>query len=193
MNLLFDTGPFFPEGFQYHPDFLSPGEELELLETLRQVELHNFQFQGFEARRRVASFGYDFSFENRRLLQGRAIPEIFKPLIRKTAAKLSLCETNIAELLITEYPPGSVINWHRDAPPFGLVAGISLGADGTFRLRPQDKALHGKKSVISLPVARRSLYVIDGPSGSDWQHSTAPVTGTRYSITLRTLKGGILE
>jgi len=52
--------------------------------------------------------------------------------------------------LVTEYPEGSVINWHRDAPPFDVIAGISLLPDCTFRLRPQEKLKQGRGSVISL-------------------------------------------
>jgi alkylated DNA repair dioxygenase AlkB len=38
-----------------------------------------------------------------------------------------------AEALVTEYTTGAGIGWHRDAPVFGIVAGISLG--GTCRMR----------------------------------------------------------
>lgn len=89
---------------------------------------------------------------------------------------------------MTEYSPGTVINWHRDAPPFDLIAGISIRGDCKFRLRPHDKTKQTRSSVISLPVNRRSLYIIQGPARSEWQHSIAPVKQTRYSITLRTLK-----
>jgi len=81
-----------------------------------------------------------------------------------------------------------VINWHRDAPPFDLIAGVSLLTDATFRLRPYDKEKQGRGSVISFTAERRSLYVMQGPSRSEWQHSIAPVKAVRYSITLRTLK-----
>jgi alkylated DNA repair dioxygenase AlkB len=109
-------------------------------------------------------------------------------LVKKVAEKLHLEEQQFAELLVTEYPAGSVINWHRDAPPFDLIAGVSLHSDCTFRLRPYEKAEQNRKSIISLKVARRSLYVISGPSRTEWQHSIAPVKGLRYSITLRTLR-----
>jgi alkylated DNA repair dioxygenase AlkB len=82
-----------------------------------------------------------------------------------------------------------VINWHRDAPPFNIIAGISLISNCNFRLRPQDKAKQTKAFVISFPVNRRSLYIIQGATRNNWQHSITPVKQTRYSITLRTLKG----
>jgi alkylated DNA repair dioxygenase AlkB len=42
--------------------------------------------------------------------------------------------------------------------------------------------------VISFPVKRRSLYIMQGAARSEWQHSIAPVEQQRYSITLRTLR-----
>ena len=188
MNTLFEIEPPYPSGFQYFNNFITTEEEAELLTEIKKVNLHTFTFQGFEAKRKVASFGYDYSFENGKLSKGKEIPERFTSLINKVAEKLSIPHDHFAELLLTEYPEGSVINWHRDAPPFQLIAGISLQSDCIFKLRPHDKKKQGRGSVISLPVLRRSLYIIDGPARSEWQHSIAPVKNTRYSITLRTLQ-----
>jgi DNA oxidative demethylase len=30
--------------------------------------------------------------------------------------------------LVNEYPPGAPIGWHRDAPQYGIVIGISLAS-----------------------------------------------------------------
>lgn len=79
------------------------------------------------------------------------------------------------------------MGWHRDAPPFAAIYGVSLAADCTFRLRPQNEALRTPGSNIKLTAERRSLYVMQGPARSDWQHAISPVKELRYSITLRTL------
>jgi alkylated DNA repair dioxygenase AlkB len=189
MNTLFPIEPIFPEGFQYTPDFITKEEEKNLLAEITKTELHIFSFQGYEAKRKVASFGYDWNFEQRRLLKGKEIPNAFHFLIKKVAKKLSINIVDFAELLVTEYPAGSVINWHRDAPPFDLIAGISLFTDCTFRLRPYEKSKQNRSSIISFPVHQRSLYCMQGSSRNDWQHSIAPLTHKRYSITLRTLIG----
>lgn len=189
MTTLFPVEPAYPKGFSYSPDFLTENEELKLYQEVTKIDLHNFNFQGYEARRKVASFGYDYSFENGSLSKGKNIPTIFDFLIEKVSRHVSVPQGEFAELLVTEYPVGSVINWHRDAPPFDLVAGISLMADCTFRLRPNDKAKQTRASVISFPVKHRSLYVLQGPARTDWQHSITPVKQIRHSITLRTLKG----
>ena len=184
---LFPLEPLYPEGFYYEPHFITPEEEKELLAVVTGMELRPMLFQGYEAKRKVASFGYDWSFEHRKLSKGKDIPAAFETLMQKAARHLSLAKEDFAELLVTEYTEGSVINWHRDAPPFALVAGISLAADCLFKLRPYEEARQTRKAIISLPVQRRSLYILQGPVRSDWQHSIAPVQQTRYSITLRTL------
>jgi alkylated DNA repair dioxygenase AlkB len=187
MELFPDTLPM-PSGFRYVADFLTKDDEVELLKHIRQISLTPMIFQGFEAKRKTESFGYDYSFNDGSLSKGKDIPPFFDPLVRRVAGFLKIPIADIAELLLTEYPPGAVINWHRDAPPFKIIIGISLLEDCLFKFRPHDKLQQNRKSIISLPVARRSLYIIDGPARSMWQHSIAPVKNTRYSITLRTLK-----
>ena len=188
MNTLFPIQSVLPDGFCYHADFLTKHEETKLHEEILKIQLHNFIFHGFKANRKVASFGHDYSFEKKQLSKGKDIPASFDFLIDKVAIVISAPRDEFKQLLITEYPVGSVINWHRDAPPFDIITGISLLSDCTFRLRPYDKAKQNRASEISIPVMRRSLYIMKGPARSEWQHSTAPVKQIRYSITLRTLR-----
>jgi alkylated DNA repair dioxygenase AlkB len=192
VDTLFPEYKLWPDGFNYVPDFLNRDEEAELVTAIRQIELHAFQFQGFEAKRKVASFGFDYNFNNGRLTKGQPFPTSFHPLIRKVAGYVQLSEKDFAELLVTEYPPGSVINWHRDAPPFKLICGISLLEDCLFKLRLYQKDKQGKKSILSVVLQRRSMYVMDRESRISWQHSITPVKRTRYSITLRTLNDSSL-
>jgi alkylated DNA repair dioxygenase AlkB len=188
MDTLFPVEPALPKGFVYIPDFINEDEEISLYHEILKLEFHTFHFQGYQAKRKVASFGYDWSFETRSLLKGKDIPEVFHSLIEKVATHISIESGQIAELLVTEYPVGSVINWHRDAPPFDIIAGISFLTDCTFRFRPYNKAEQNRKSIVSLPIKRGSLYVMKGESRSDWEHSISPVKDLRYSITLRTLR-----
>jgi alkylated DNA repair dioxygenase AlkB len=188
MSSLFPVEPIFPEGFSYFPDFITEQEETELLQTISTLSLHTFLFRGYEAKRKVASYGYDYHFDSRSISKGNPIPEQLHPLLEATARHLQFIPQEFAEVLVTEYPPGSVINWHRDAPPFELIAGISLLSDCNFKLRPYDKSKQGRGSVISIPVKRRSLYVMQGPVRDEWEHSIAEMKRGRYSITLRTLR-----
>ena len=184
---LFPLNSPIPAGFSYVLDFLSEAEENRLLHSISKHDLHPLLFQGFEAKRKVISFGYDYSFDRRTLTKGKPIPADFQWLLEKAAAQLGF-NNYFTELLITEYPPGAVINWHRDAPPFDIIAGISLLSECTFRFRPFDKKMQNRKSIISIPLPRRSLYLMQGDAREAWQHSISPVNATRYSITLRTLK-----
>lgn len=177
-----------PEGFSYYPDFLSDQEEGDLLKVISGIELHTFIFQGYTARRKVTGFGYDYNFENRKITKGTKIPGEFRSLIEKAALITGEHPDAFEELLITEYPEGAVINWHRDAPPFNIIAGISLLSNCRFRLRPHNKANQGRNAIVRIPVERRSLYVMKGSARNEWEHSIAAVKSKRYSITLRTLR-----
>jgi alkylated DNA repair dioxygenase AlkB len=109
-------------------------------------------------------------------------------LIGKVGDQLSINADAFAELLLTEYPVDSVINWHRDAPPFDIIVGISLMSDCIFRFRPYNKLIRNRKAIISIPLQRRSLYLMSGNARIDWEHSIPAVKQVRYSITLRTLR-----
>lgn len=187
-STLFPVDELRPQGFRYWEHFLSQQEEAKLLEAVRLVDVHPMIFQGFEAKRKVKSFGFDYHFDSRTITEGQPIPEVFGFLLEKVSSHLQLPVQEMKELLVTEYPSGSVINWHRDASPFEVIVGISLLSDCNFRFRPYDKAKQGRKSIITYPVGRRSLYLLSGEARRDWEHSIAPVKETRYSLTIRTLR-----
>jgi hypothetical protein len=58
---LFPSRRPIPGGFRYVQDFLSEAEENRLLDSISKLQLHPLLFQGFEAKRKVISFGYDYS------------------------------------------------------------------------------------------------------------------------------------
>jgi alkylated DNA repair dioxygenase AlkB len=187
MNTLFEIGPVLPQGFNYYPNFITTDEEAQLVKVIERFDLQTMKFHEYEAKRKVISFGQGWSFTEQKLKQGNPIPNEFDFLVDKIVLQLSISKKSIAQFLITEYPVGSVINWHRDAPPFDIIAGVSLVSDCNFKLRPQEKEKQTRSATISLPVQKRSLYTMHGPAKSEWQHSTAPVNKIRYSLTFRTL------
>ena len=77
MYTLFSIGSKYPEGFQYVPEFLTVQEETNVTAEISKISLHTFMFQGFEAKRKVASFGYDYNFEKKNLTKGKEIPGAF--------------------------------------------------------------------------------------------------------------------
>ena len=60
------------------------------MEAVALTELHTFRFQGYEDKRKVASFGYDWSFEKQQLSKGREIPWEFEGLIEKVTQRITL-------------------------------------------------------------------------------------------------------
>ena len=188
MNTLFDIAPVLPEGFLYYPDFITADEEIQLVNIIQRYDLQAMKFHQYVAKRNVKSFGRGWSFTDQQLVEGVPIPEVFIFLISKIATQLTIPTAEIAQFLITEYPIGAVINWHRDAPPFDIIIGISLLTDCIFKLRPHEKEKQTRAATISLDVQRRSLYSMQGVAKSAWQHCTMPVNQVRYSLTFRTLK-----
>jgi alkylated DNA repair dioxygenase AlkB len=88
-------------------------------------------------------------------------------------------------MLVQRYPAGSTIGWHRDAPAFGTVIGVSLA--GSARLRFQ-RGKGEARRVWEVRLEPRSGYVLSGPARTSWQHSIPPTKELRYSITFRTLR-----
>ena len=180
MPSLFD--PDLPEGFVYRPDFISPDEEALLIDAIRQVEFSNFEMRGVVARRRVAFFGSSYDAGRTRTLP---LPAFLRPLRERAAALAGVDAEAFAMALINEYSPGAPIGWHRDAPGFGVVVGVSLLSGCRFRFR---RGPERGSERVSLTLEPRSAYVLSGPARSEWQHSIPEVETLRYSVTFRTLK-----
>jgi len=172
-----------PEGFDYEPNFISDTEERALLEWIEGVEFRTFEMRGQEAKRRVAHFGWGYGYYDARVTPGVELPEALLPLRDRVAAFLGVPASDLVEALVTEYTPGAGIGWHRDAPVFDLVAGVSLLADCDFRFRRGEA---GRS--IPLTVAPRSVYKLTGEARWGWQHHIPPMKQLRYSITFRTLR-----
>jgi alkylated DNA repair protein (DNA oxidative demethylase) len=175
------SGPL-PEGFRYLPEFLSAGEERALLEHMPEAVFREVRMRGHVALRRTAHYGWDYGYESWRITRTAPLPDWLLDLRQRAAALIGAAPSALEEALVTEYPPGAGIGWHRDAPMFGpAVIGISLGAAARFRFRRASDS-------SELLLDPRSAYVLDGPARKDWQHSIPGAKAPRYSITFRTLK-----
>jgi alkylated DNA repair dioxygenase AlkB len=174
-----------PDGLLYQPDFLSVSEEAELVRIFGSLPFANFDFHGYTARRRVVEFGLEYDFSTRRASPTQGFPEFLEPVRERAARFAGLDLDTLVEGMVTEYSPGAPIGWHRDAPQFGIVIGISLAGESRMRFKPY-KA-EGKP--VSLLLERRSIYLMRGPARWRFQHSIPPVKNLRYSITFRTLRG----
>jgi alkylated DNA repair protein (DNA oxidative demethylase) len=174
-----------PEGLRYLPDVLTDDEEQGLLEGLRDLDYREVRLHGQAARRTVRHYGVDYAFESRSVAPGEPVPEFLEPVRARCAGLLERPPEALAEVLVTHYPPGAAIGWHRDAPPFGDVVGVSLGAPCVLRFQ---RGKGSERRVHEQPLEPRSVYVLGGPARSTWQHSIPAVAQTRYSLTFRTLR-----
>jgi DNA oxidative demethylase len=175
-----------PEGLRYEPDFLTEEEERRLLALMDEVEFREVTMRGQTARRTVRHYGYDYGYESWQLVPADPLPSVLVWL-RDRCAELARAEPDeLAQALVSRYPPGAGIGWHRDAPMFGrAVVGVSLGS--ACRLRFQ-RRVGGIRRVYDVDLAPRSAYVLAGQARSAWQHSIPPAKNLRYSITFRTVR-----
>jgi len=174
-----------PEGFTYRPDFITPEEEAALLDRIRAVPFSEVRMHGVSARRRTAHYGWLYGYETWRIEPGPPIPEFLLPLRARSAAFSGAAPEDLAEALVTEYPAGAGIGWHRDAAPFGIVVAVSLLGRCRLRLR---RGKPGEWTTAEAALAPRSAYILSGEARTAWQHHIPPTAELRYSITFRTLR-----
>ncbi len=184
---LFEASPFssLPEGFKYVADLISVAEERALVLQFAELPFREFEYQGFQGKRRVVSFGWRYDFNVRRLQKTGDIPDFLLSLRAVAAAFANLPPEILQQVLVTEYPLGAPIGWHKDRPEFGEVVGVSLLAPCILRFR---RKIGSKWERASLIAERRSAYLLSGAARQDWQHSIPPVESLRYSVTFRSFK-----
>ncbi len=173
-----------PEGFIYKPEIITVEEEKELINKLQSLEFDNFKYKEYQAKRKTVSFGYFYSFETFKMSFAGEIPEFLQKIKEKLAEIAGIPKEEFVQVSIIEYSPGSGIGWHRDAPQFGIIGGVSLNAGTPMRLRFGEPRKRKYESKFLMP---RSAYVLSGPSRTQWQHHVPPVNKLRYAITFRTL------
>jgi alkylated DNA repair protein (DNA oxidative demethylase) len=176
-----------PPGLVYRSDVLTPHEEVALLGRLAALETEPVVMHGVASRRRVRHFGMGYDFASGGTTPTEQIPDDLLELRERAGEVAGTQPSAFVEALVTRYPPGATIGWHRDAPAFGpVVVGVSLGSDAVMRF--QRRAAGGERRVFEQPLARRSAYVLAGAARAEWQHSVPPVTGERWSVTFRQLR-----
>jgi alkylated DNA repair dioxygenase AlkB len=173
-----------PPGFRYVRDFVDAADEAALVEATRALTFSDVVMRGQTARRRVAHFGWTYGYESFAVTPGPPIPPAFLPLRARVARLIAVDEAALAELLVTTYPPGAGIGWHRDAPAFGTVVGVSLLSPCRFRFQ---RGAGAARRTCAVELEPRSAYVLAGEARWQWQHTIPPMRTERYSLTFRTL------
>jgi alkylated DNA repair dioxygenase AlkB len=179
-----------PPGLVYQPDLLTEPEEANVLALLHDLRFDPIVIRGRTAKRTARHYGLDYDYEaRRRLTPGEPVPGWLEPLRARTAELAGVAPDELVEALVRRYPPGSTIGWHRDAPLFGVVAGVSLASACRMRFRRRGEDGYAVREVDVVP---RSAYVLAGATRWAWQHSIPATEELRYSVTFRTLRAPAL-
>ena len=175
-----------PEGLVYRENLLSEKEERSLLDVLEGLDFEEIRMHGVVAKRTAKHYGLNYDYERRRPLEdAEPIPDWLEPMREKAAALAGVEPEDLVEALFQRYPEGAQIGWHRDAPRFDTVVGVSLLSPARMRFR---RDADGARETAEVELAPRSGYVLAGEARSGWQHHVPPAKAPRYSITFRTLR-----
>jgi alkylated DNA repair dioxygenase AlkB len=194
-----------PPGFHFRREFIDAAEEHALIEAIGRLEFSKVEMRGGVAKRRTVHYGWTYAYGARATEPGIGIPEFLLPIRRRAAAWAGIDVDAFGEALITEYPAGAGIGWHRDAPMFGdVIAGVSLVSGCTMKFRPYvspkdllpasaERSSGGhartpRRTTHEVELPERSAYLITDVARRDFEHSIAATRGLRYSITFRTIR-----
>jgi hypothetical protein len=183
------SGRDLPPGFCYRDDFITDADERVLLGEVGAIVFSDFEMRGVVARRRVAFFGQSYD----RAAAG-PMPTFLSALRARLAGWAGVDAEAFAMALINEYRPGTPIGWHRDAPQYDVVAGVSLLSACRMKLRPYRSAASSgaasprRTATHEISLARRSAYLMMQDARNAYEHHIPPVDELRYSITFRTLR-----
>jgi alkylated DNA repair protein (DNA oxidative demethylase) len=174
-----------PAGLRYEPDFLTEAEERTLLAEFERFEFSEVRMRSQVAKRTVIHFGLRYDYEGWGLTPADPLPASFLWLRERAASFVDIDPEAFVETLISRYPPGAGIGWHRDAPMFGpRVVGLSLLSACTMRFQ---RRRAGGRETHAEHLAPRSVYALTGAARWSWQHSIPSTPALRYSVTFRTL------
>ena len=87
----------FPDGFRYTPELISQEDDVELLARISELPFREFEFHGYVAQRRVASFGWHYDFATRQVRAAEDIPDFLLEL-RNSAAQFAASRFSLAPI-----------------------------------------------------------------------------------------------
>jgi alkylated DNA repair dioxygenase AlkB len=178
-----------PSGFAYRENFISHADERTLVDAISEVTFSEFEMRGIVARRRVAFFGQSYD-----AAAARPLPDFLLPLRAMIAGWAGVDTDAFAMALINEYRPGAPIGWHRDAPQYDVVAGVSLLSACRMKFRPHRSPASTapkptrQSATHEIVLDRRSAYLMTQDSRNAFEHHIPAVAALRYSVTFRTLR-----
>ena len=76
------SSPAFPPGFRYCAEAITPEDECSLVDQIAELPFKEFQFHGFEGKRRVVSFGWRYDFSQHKALPADPVSEVLDDCLR---------------------------------------------------------------------------------------------------------------
>jgi alkylated DNA repair dioxygenase AlkB len=139
------------------------------------------------SRRLTRHFGVGYDFDTRGTVEAEPVPDYLLDLRARAAGFAGVDAAGFVEALVTFYPRGATISWHKDVLAFGgVVVGVSLGSACAMRFQ---RTTGGERRVFEQQLAPRSAYALTGAARWTWQHSIPAVPDDRWSVTFRQLAG----
>jgi alkylated DNA repair dioxygenase AlkB len=157
-----------PAGFVFEPNFLGLQEERDLFALAQTLPFYEFKRHGVTAKRRVIHFGLRYALASRVLSNAPELPAQFEPIRVRAAALAGIPPADFSQILVNEYRPEAGLGWHHDSPPFGIVAGVSLGARCTLSFQ-EGSGKERRTAAVGLPS--QSIYLLTGDARNLWQRS----------------------
>jgi alkylated DNA repair protein (DNA oxidative demethylase) len=179
-----------PAGLRYEPDLITADEERAVLELIEPLEFQRIELRGQVAKRSVRQFGLRYEFGSWELEETEPLPGALEAVRERAAALAGVAAQDLVQTLVSRYPAGAGIGWHRDAPAFGRVVGVSLLSPCRMRFQ---RGKGTDRQTFALELEPRSGYLLSGSARWAWQHSIPATKALRYSLTFRTLRGGSLR
>ncbi len=180
------SSPGLPPGFHYCAEAITHGDEPRLVDQIVDLPFKEFEFRGFEGRRRAVSFGWRYDFSGHTVVPAVPAPPFLLDVYHKVQAASGFVLRHVQQVLVAEYSPGATIGWHKDRPVFSDVLGLSLASSCTLQFRRLVAKGCWERAAVRLKPG--SAYLLDGPARWQWEHSIPPVKKLRYSITFRNLR-----
>jgi len=174
-----------PEGLNYVPGFLAEAGERDVLAVLARFELQPYVLHDTPSRRLVRSFGLARVAGAYDLGPAAPVPVELEWLRERCARSDGTRTGGAGAAARVALPARRGDRWHRDAPQFGDVSGISLLTACRMRFR---RGRPRAWQTAELTLQPRSAYVLSGPARTQWQHHIPAVTAERWSMTFRTLR-----
>ncbi len=184
-----------PNGLELVPDFITPGQELELLAAIDHSPWSN------ALKRRTQHYGYRYDYTQKTVLRDMylgPLPDWSSELVAQLEATGLYDGAGVTiqgpdQLIVNEYLPGQGISRHTDCVPcFGpTVASLSLGSPCVMEF---SRRYYPAAPDLALRLPPRSLLILSGEARSRWMHEIPArvqddgVARTRrVSLTFRTV------